>query len=72
MSATNQAASILRLKDLQRRIPLSRSAIYGKISAGEFPAPIALGPRAVGWLASDVENWIQSRRVKPTCQEAEQ
>src|SRR5262249_44851841 len=68
-TTTTQSTSILRLKDLQRRIPLSRSAIYAKISAGEFPPPIALGPRAIGWLASDVENWIQSRRVKAIAQE---
>lgn len=61
MSATNQSASILRLKDLQRRISLSRSAIYAKISAGGFPAPIALGPRAIGWLSTDIDKWIESR-----------
>lgn len=64
MSATTQSASILRLKDLQRRIPLSRSAIYAKISAGEFPSPVALGPRAVGWLSTDIDKWIQSREVR--------
>jgi predicted DNA-binding transcriptional regulator AlpA len=48
MSAVGQSSSILRLIDLQRRIPLSRSAIYAKISAGDFQAPIALGPRAIG------------------------
>ncbi|MSQ77645.1 MAG: AlpA family phage regulatory protein [Nitrospiraceae bacterium] len=56
--------SILRLKDLQQRITLSRSTIYAKIAAGDFPAPIALGPRAVGWLAADVQKWIRSRVQK--------
>lgn len=60
MSAT-KPASILRLKDLQERIKLSRSGIYAKISAGQFPPPIILGPRAVGWLESDIEQWIKSR-----------
>jgi len=60
MSATSPT-SILRLKDLLARIKLSRSAIYANISVGEFPAPITLGPRAVGWLESDVEQWIESR-----------
>jgi prophage regulatory protein len=56
--------SILRLKDLQQRLTLSRSTIYAKMAAGDFPAPIALGPRAVGWLASDVQKWIKSRVLK--------
>ena len=56
-----EPTSILRLKDLQRRIPLSRSTIYAKISAGEFPPPITLGPRAVGWLSADIDKWIENR-----------
>ena len=64
MSATTNPATILRLKDLQQRVPLSRSTLYAKIAAGEFPSPITLGPRAVGWLATDVEKWIQSRLLK--------
>lgn len=65
MRASNNPSSVLRLRDLQQRLPLSRSAIYAKIAAGEFPLPISLGPRAVGWLASDIDKWIQSRDVKP-------
>jgi prophage regulatory protein len=65
MSVRKNPASILRLKDLQQRVPLSRSTLYAKIAAGEFPAPITLGPRAVGWLSSDIDKWIQSRGLKP-------
>ncbi len=67
MSATIPAstpASILRLKDLQQRVKLSRSTIYAKIAAGDFPSPITLGPRAVGWLESDIQRWITSRVLK--------
>ena len=61
---TSTPASILRLKDLQQRIKLSRSTIYAKIAAGDFPSPITLGPRAVGWLESDIQKWIKSRVLK--------
>lgn len=61
---TSTPASILRLKDLQQRIKLSRSTIYAKIAAGDFPSPITLGPRAVGWLESDIQKWITSRILK--------
>lgn len=63
MSATIPA-SILRLKHLRQRVKLSRSTIYAKIAAGDFPSPITLGPRAVGWLESDIERWITSRVLK--------
>ena len=52
------ALAILRLKQVQARTNLSRSYIYLKVSKGEFPAPISLGPRAVGWLESDIDQWI--------------
>lgn len=52
---------ILRLKDVQETIGLSRSYIYGKLAEGCFPKPIPLGDRAVGWLESDIQHWIQQR-----------
>jgi prophage regulatory protein len=54
----------LRLAKVQRRIPYSRSSIYLKVSRGEFPPPIDLGARAVAWLESDVDEWIESRIAK--------
>jgi len=50
---------ILRRKDVQARTGLSRSTIYLKVSQGTFPRSISLGPRAVGWLESEVEAWLQ-------------
>jgi len=31
------------------------------IGRGEFPAPVKLGARAVGWRRSDIEAWLESR-----------
>jgi len=51
----------LRLRDVQRRIPYSRSSIYLMISRGEFPRQVSLGGRAVAWLESEIDEWIASR-----------
>jgi prophage regulatory protein len=51
----------LRLVEVRNRVPFSRASIYRKISAGEFPRPYSLGARAVGWLESDIDAWIESR-----------
>lgn len=56
-------ASIDRLPDVCSRVRLSRSTIYEKISRGEFPRPIPLSRRAVGWLSSDIDAWLD-RQVK--------
>ncbi len=46
---------------MQARTGISRSGIYQKMADGEFPKSISLGPRAVGWLESSIDDWIQSR-----------
>jgi len=52
---------ILRLPELKDLTGLSRSTIYARISNEDFPAPISLGGRAVGWIEEDVMNWIEQQ-----------
>ncbi len=63
-----QPLIILRRRDLELRVKLSRSTIYDKINPASprydasFPKPIRLGNgAAVGWIESEVENWLQSQ-----------
>jgi prophage regulatory protein len=53
--------SILRRPDVEARTGLSRSTIYLKVAQGSFPRPVSLGPRAVGWVASEVEAWLEQQ-----------
>ena len=53
--------TIWRLPVVMARTGLPRSTIYHKISKGEFPENINLGPRSVGWVADEVERFIQDR-----------
>lgn len=52
---------VLRLPQVISLTGLSRSTIYLRISNNEFPKPISLGGRSVGWLESDVAEWIDSK-----------
>jgi prophage regulatory protein len=52
---------ILRLTQVKARTGRSRSSIYADIKAGRFVAPINIGPRAVGWLAHEIDAWIAAR-----------
>jgi len=52
---------LLRLPEVLRLTGLSRSTLYRKIKAGEFPRPVKLGKRAVGWRESEVIAWINGR-----------
>ena len=55
-----QQERFLRLSDVMHRTGLSRSSIYLAMSKGEFPQSINLGARSVGWLDSEIDNWIES------------
>lgn len=53
--------TILRLPAVRSTIGLSRSTIYLRMAEGTFPRPVSLGTRAVGWLRSDIEEWLWQR-----------
>lgn len=55
------APAILRLPDVLRRNGMSRSTIYARIANGEFPAPVSIGTRAVGWPAHEIDAIINAR-----------
>ena len=49
---------ILRLPIVLDRTGLSRSTVYQRVAEGKFPRPVSLGARAVGWIETEVEEWI--------------
>jgi prophage regulatory protein len=53
--------TILRLPEVKRSTGLSRSTIYFRIAQGNFPKPVSLGGRAVGWLEAEIQEWLQRR-----------
>ncbi|EJU9866333.1 AlpA family transcriptional regulator [Vibrio vulnificus] len=52
----------LRLKDVMSLTGLGRSTIY-KFMADEidFPKTVPLGGRAVAWVESEIEEWMEQR-----------
>ncbi len=57
----NPPIRFLRLPEVQARTGLSRSTIYVRIEQGRFPRPVSLGPRAVGWIEAEIEEWMRQR-----------
>ncbi|MGC9982168.1 MAG: AlpA family transcriptional regulator [Polyangia bacterium] len=55
------ATRLLRRRQVESLTGLKRSTIYQRLAEGTFPKQIRLGPRSVGWLASEVEAWVQAR-----------
>lgn len=52
---------IVRLPEVKNQTGLGRSSIYSRMKAGTFPQSITLGARAVGWLESDINDWIDAQ-----------
>ena len=51
--------SMLRRRDVQTRTGLSRSTIYRRVAEGTFPKPVNLGGRTVGWIAAEIQDWLE-------------
>lgn len=64
---------ILRRKQVEARTGLSRSTIYAKLRHNPkrpsdydptFPRPIAVGAKAVGWIESEIVDWLTAQIEK--------
>jgi predicted DNA-binding transcriptional regulator AlpA len=47
-------AGLLRLPQVLKLIPISKSSWYAGIKTGRFPAPVKLGPRTAVWRTDDI------------------
>lgn len=52
---------ILRRAEVEARTGFKRAHIYSLIKEGRFPKPVPLGVRAVGWISTEVDQWINDR-----------
>ena len=53
---------VIRRPEVETITGIPRSTLYAKIALGDFPAPIKIGQRAVGWLEAEVNDWLSSRQ----------
>jgi prophage regulatory protein len=61
MSQQIDSSSILRLKAVRALTGLSRSTLWRLWRRGEFPQPLKLTARLIGWRAAEVQRWLDSR-----------
>jgi prophage regulatory protein len=53
--------NILSPAEVRSRTRQSRTQIWRKVKAGNFPAPVELGPNSIGFIESEIDDWIASR-----------
>ena len=60
----DQNETLIRMPQVQKIVPYSRSTIYNLIANGGFPAQVKLGHRASAWVKTEVEAWAEERIAK--------
>ena len=61
MVMTNHAQQLLTRGEVEKLCKLSKSTLFRLMRAGQFPPPIAIGPRARRWRASELDEWLAGR-----------
>ena len=64
ISTVTPPKQLIKISEVIQRTAKSRSAIYLAVSRQTFPAPHKIGDRAVAWLASDIDAWIDAQTAK--------
>lgn len=71
MNAVTSAETIdpiLTINRVQELVGYSASHIYRMVAAGSFPERVRLGPARVGWRASTIAEWLNSRPLASSVQ----
>ena len=55
---------ILRLPQVVEATGETRSTIYKRIAEGEFPKPVKLGAKSVGWVEDEISAYNEARIAK--------
>lgn len=50
-----------KLRRVEQECGHKKSWIYEASKRGEFPSPVKLSARSVGWIASEVTAWQEAR-----------
>ncbi|CAI1043512.1 Predicted transcriptional regulator [Serratia liquefaciens] len=53
--------SLIRLTDVQRRTGYSKAWIYRLMSQGKFPTSVKIGTRAIAFVESEIDDWVNQR-----------
>ena len=52
---------LLRLPEVLEMVPIKKTTLYDLMRRGLFPRNIKLGSNMVAWVASEIEEWINTQ-----------
>lgn len=54
---------LLRANDVIKILGISLVTLWRMRRAGQFPEPVSISVRAVGWKEATIHEWVESRKV---------
>lgn len=60
MPSLGSQERFIRLPDVLKLIPVSRSSWWAGVKSGKYPKSVKLGLRTTAWRSSEIESLIQS------------
>ena len=56
--------TLIRLPEVQRRTGYGKAWIYRLISQKKFPSSVKIGTRAIAFVESEIDEWVDQRIAK--------
>lgn len=57
-------SKIIRPKELANMLSISISTLYKMQDDGQLPDKVKISSNAVGWLRSDIDEWLSKRKME--------
>ena len=57
---------ILRVPEVTKKLGVSRTTLWRLSRRPGFPAKVQLGPQLIGWIESEIDDWILRQRDSPS------
>ena len=61
VATENTAPTLIRLTEVLRRVGYGKAWVYKLIAQKRFPQPIKIGSRAIAFVESEIDDWINKR-----------
>lgn len=55
---------VIRPTALSKLLSISKPTLWRMEQRGELPKRVRISERAVGWLKSDIEEWLESKKIE--------
>lgn len=58
MTEQKHERRLIDLRAVQAIVGLKSAAIYERVSAGQFPAPVRISSRCTRWFSDEIQRWV--------------